>query len=410
MVVLGVLVLVLARGLPDISGVLPGTSSADATSLPSSPAAATAPSFAPVADAPDQHEPLQSKVAPPKPVKANNVDAVWINHPDGEQKKELERLVSLIGVDNQEVIKTATPKAESGDANYQYLLAAAHTNESSQYSRDPRGQSYLEKALYWYKEASALGHPMAQFNVGQFYRLAPGNVIQRDIDEAIRWYSMAADNPLSAGDAENELGRIYEYGEYKPKDIQRALDYYKTGAERGNAYAQNNYASMLYNGTAGPRNIPEATKWLQRAAEQDSTMAQLNLALAYKRGRVTGQPDYNNFLDWAHKAAKGGYIPAMIELGNFYRSGESGEINNKQAAAWFRQAALKKNPEGQFLFAEMYEQGLGVPRDSIQAYLYYSLAKEGSYAMATGSLDALSKKMSPSELDHAQKMVRALKE
>ena len=413
MVILGTLVLILAGGLPDLRSffaqpahnpVTPqtGLSPAPATHTPS-------PTFAPVDPAKNQNQPLQSKISPPKALKERDAP-VWINHPSAEQTKELEKLVTLVGVDNTEIIRIAKPKAEEGDANYQFILAEAYANTFYQNPKDPESASHLDKALYWYKESANLGHPYSQFEVGQFYRLAVGGHIQRDIDEAIRWYEMAASNPLSKGNAENELGRIYESGQFKTQNPEKALSYYKAGAMKGYYMAQSNYAAMLYNGAGVKRNIPESIKWLTLAAKQDYPVAQHNLALAYKRGRVTGKPDYVSFLDWAHKSARQGFLPAMVDLGNFYRSGEGGEVDNKQAAIWFRQAALKKNPEGQFLFAEMYEQGLGVPQDYIQAYLYYSLAKQSGYAMATGSLNALKVKMSPAQLDYAEKMVRALSE
>lgn len=407
MIFIGSLILFLVLGFPNLSKILDLFSfdKVQQQTKPSLEQQPASPNFSPIQDSPKQHEPAPSKVEISKPVHAVKFPRVWINNPSAQERTILERIADIVGIDNAKVIATVTDKAEAGDANYQYLLGLAYVNESSQKNNTKQ----FEKALYWYKEAGTLGHPEAQFEIAQFYRLGPGN-IQKDIQESIRWYEMAAANELSSGSADNELGRLYENGEFKPQDLKKAFEYYQQGANKGNSDAQSNLGAMLYNGTAGSQNIEQASIWVRKAADQGNAAAQFNLALMYKRGRITGKPDYNAFLEWAQRAAENSNINAMLEIGNYYREGEAGTVDHKLAAKWYRQAALKKNPRGQFLFAEMYEQGLGVPTDLIQAYIYYSLAQQGGFAMASGSLENLKLKMSPAQLDHAEKMMKALKE
>ena len=411
MIVIGALTLFLTQGFPEIPNIFSSPSNTPQTEQPIAQPAATqtAPNFAPVQDSAQQHEKAPSKAVISKPVTATNFPRIWIGNLTDEDKKKLEEISNLVGVDNTKVIEEATKKAESGDVNYQYLLAVSYINQASQLNQTPEKAAHFEKGLFWYKEAGIQGHPEAQTEVGKIYRLSAGTITQ-DIAESIKWYEMAAANPLGTGGAENELGRIYEAGQYKPKDLQKAFEYYKRGAEKGDSNAQLNVGSFYYNGSLGVRDLPKAFEWTKKSAEQGNPKGQFNLAIMYKRGRATGQPDYNSFLDWAQRAAEQNNIDAMLEIGNFYRSGESGSVDNKLAAKWYRQAALKKHPRGQFLFAEMYEQGLGLPQDYIQSYVYYSLAQQGGFAMASGSLANLKSKMSPAQLDHAEKMMKALKE
>jgi TPR repeat protein len=411
MVLIGSLILFLVQGFPSFSKLLDifNLRAGQQQTKPARATQAISPNFAPVQDSPKQHAAASSKVEISKAVQATKFPRIWINNPTPGQKKALDETADLVGVDNEKAIEIATEKADTDDVNYKYLLGVAFVNQGYQFKESKDKIRYFEKALYWYKEAGTQGHPEAQYQVAQLYRLGPGN-IQRDIQESMRWYEMAAINELGSGAAENELGRIYEKGESKPQDLKKAFEYYKKGAEKGDSNSQANLGAIYYNGTVGPRNIEQGNIWTRKAAEQNHSTAQLNLAILYKRGRVTGQSDYNAFLDWAQLSSEGGNIEAMLELGNFYREGAGGTVDHKLAAKWYRQAALKKNPRGQFLFAEMYDQGLGVPQDLIQAYVYYSLSRQGGFAMASGSLATLKLKMSPAQLDHAEKMMTALKE
>ena len=47
------------------------------------------------------------------------------------------------------------------------------------------------------------------------------------------------------------------------------------------------------------------------------------------------------------------------------------------AARWYRRAGLKGHRVAQLNLGELYQLGRGVPQDSVEAYLWYSLAAEG---------------------------------
>jgi len=334
--------------------------------------------------------------------KRGNVDFVWINNPDASERAALSAGIDLISVDNKKAIELLTPAAEAGNVNYQYLLAVIYATEAE---RTKKAANY-EKALYWYKECAALGHPKAQFEVGQYYKLAPGD-IPHDLNEAIRWYEMAAANPLSMGDAENELAVMYESGKGKPKDEKKAFRYYLQGAQRGNVLAQQSVAIYYFRGKIGAPDIKEAMKWITRAAEQGHAKSQLNLAKAYMKGYVTGAQDPEGFIRWAQKAAENDYIPAMLMLGHFYRQGDGGEIDNVKAAHWYEQAAAQNSPEGLFFFGQMFELGLGVPKDLTRAYFYYARSEGAGFPAAAVSQMQISDKMTPIQLDEAKKRAQA---
>ena len=62
----------------------------------------------------------------------------------------------------------------------------------------------IPKPFIWFRKAAEQGHPKAQYNLGVIY--AKGRGITKDMDEAKKWYSLAA----AQGDehAEKALLRI----------------------------------------------------------------------------------------------------------------------------------------------------------------------------------------------------------
>ncbi len=71
--------------------------------------------------------------------------------------------------------------AESGDANAQWMLGQAMLSPPA---TDPAA------ALVWLRRAADQGHPLAQRDLGLLYEAGLG--VERDLQEAYFWYSLAA--------------------------------------------------------------------------------------------------------------------------------------------------------------------------------------------------------------------------
>jgi len=343
---------------------------------------------------------------PPGKVAPFEFKKLWINSPDKATIQELEKASELISNFPGQAIALLTPKAETGDPNYQYLLGAAYMAQFHYALSDKEKKVQQDKALYWYKESGYQGHIGAQTLAGLYYWL---NL--HEIDKAITWFEMASASPFSDGQTDTFLGLIYVAGQDKPVDYKKAEEYFKRGAEKGFGVAQDRLGDMYYTGKAGIRDLKEAAKWTRKAAEHDDNyIAQYRLAEMYRLGQITGQPDFGQFEFWATKSAKANGAPAMLALGEFYHSGEGGSVDEKKAAKWLRQAALKKIPHAQFMLAQMYEEGRGVPQDFIQAYIYYRLAEDGNYPLPPATMKTLRAKMTSAQLTHAEKLMAVLKE
>ena len=65
-------------------------------------------------------------------------------------------------------------------------------------------------------------------------------------------------------------------------------------------------------------------------------------------------------------AAKGGYVPAMCDLGLCYENGDGVEEDLRHAVLWYRKSAEEGYAPGQCNLAVCYLNGNGVERDAVR--------------------------------------------
>ena len=73
-----------------------------------------------------------------------------------------------------------------------------------------------------------------------------------------------------------------------------------------------------------------------------------------------------------------------------------------KAPAYFRKAASLGFPQAQWELGHLYELGSVVPKDLVQAHLWYSLAFEGGYQDAGKSLKKIEGRLSQKELERSE--------
>ena len=161
---------------------------------------------------------------------------------------------------------------------------------------------------------------------------------------------------------------------YKSGDYATALREWTPLAEQGDAKAQYYLGGMYYQGHGVPQNKKTAVKWFTLAAEQGLVGAQYNLGGMYARGLGVPQDD-------------------------------------KTAVKWFKLAAEQGNARAQYNLGWMYVNGKGVPQDYIRTHMWWNLAASSGYKDAVSvrfhtSRDAVSKRMTPSQLETALRLAR----
>ena len=151
-------------------------------------------------------------------------------------------------------------------------------------------------------------------------------------------------NPI----AQNELAKMYFYGEGVKLDPSLALEWLQRAAEQGYVQAQNNLGVTYFSGEEGmQQDFSLALKWLQRATKQSYPPAQHSLGVMYFTGKGV-QQDSSSALQWFQQAAEWGFVPSQYNLGVMYDEGEGVEPSPSLALMWFRRAAEQGHAPAQY--------------------------------------------------------------
>ena len=119
------------------------------------------------------------------------------------------------------------------------------------------------------KARAEAGNAEAQFNLGWMY--SNGDGLEKNDQEAIRWYRLAAEQGHVS--AQLNLGIRYIVGYGLAQNYQEALKWFKLAAEQGNAHAQYEIGGMYQNGSGVVQNNSTAYMWYSVAAAQGNTLA-----------------------------------------------------------------------------------------------------------------------------------------
>jgi MYND finger/Sel1 repeat len=184
------------------------------------------------------------------------------------------------------------------------MLGMQHRDGTGGAKKDP-------KAAYGYfRRAAEKGSATAQDNLGDCYQHGWGTAV--DMDEAAKCYERAA----SAGFAlsQYKLGLILTGASGPssvPADPDRAFALLSAAANQGYGPAQLAVGRAYEEGLGVPRSLEQSAFWTRKAAMQDDTEAQRNLAGRYLQIAGASHGGSANAvvplaLFWARKAAAAG--------------------------------------------------------------------------------------------------------
>ena len=111
------------------------------------------------------------------------------------------------------------------------------------------------------------------------------------------------------------------------------------------------------------------------AAEENNPKAQLALSKLYS-GTLYGdfRRNYKKSFQWMEAAANQGNTDAEVEMAEMYIRGEVIPMNARKAKAWYEKAAAKDDLDGINGLARLYRYGSGVRKDQGKAFEYYQKA------------------------------------
>lgn len=161
--------------------------------------------------------------------------------------------------------------------------------------------------------------------------------------------------PSSALAEAEAVRSLKAYAAYKAGSYQEAYDIWLPLAEAGNTTAILNIANMYEQGQGRPADLERAAEWLRRGADLGDSRAQLYLGLAYEKGRGVAR-DNRTAARWFRAAAEQGDRDAQFNLGvmlaTAYGAGpeHAGDAEITEARRWLEEAAAGGHTDaGQFL-------------------------------------------------------------
>ena len=104
------------------------------------------------------------------------------------------------------------------------------------------------------------------------------------------------------------------------------------------------------------------------------------------------------------KSAEQGIAESQYNLGNMYYHGQGVTQDYKQAVYWWQKSAEQGYVGAQLNLGLMYAYGLGVIEDYVTARMWFNIS--GNPREASEEIDKLSKRMTPQQIEEAQRMAR----
>ena len=250
--------------------------------------------------------------------------------------------------------------------------------------------------------------------------------------------------------AQTLVGSMYNEGKGVPQDYKTAVKWYKLAAEQGDALAQNNLGAMyalghgviqdwVYAhmwGNIGASNGSERGAKVRDLAAKNMTPSQLETAkklarecirkkykgcesAGHQKGLTAAQSaDFQKGLTAYHS---GDYASAMREwtplaeqgdasaqtlIGAMYNEGKGVPQDYKTSVKWFKLAAEQGDADAQGNLGMMYAFGWGVLKDYVYAHMWGNIAAKNGNELGAKLRDDFEKKMTPSQLETAQKLAR----
>jgi TPR repeat protein len=89
-----------------------------------------------------------------------------------------------------------------------------------------------------------------------------------------------------------------------------------------------------------------------------------------------------------------------------YDEGHGVPQDYKEAVKWYRLAAEQGDAFAQYNLGAMYAEGLGVLQDYVLAHMWWNIAGSNGYEDAVKERNIVEKKMTPSQIEEAQRLTR----
>jgi eukaryotic-like serine/threonine-protein kinase len=256
-------------------------------------------------------------------------------------------------------------------------------------SGNPTPPSATPPSLADIIQAANRGDAEAENELGFMYATGADG-LPRDLTKALDWYRKAAAQGFAK--AEVNLGDMYFYGlGGLDKSYLDALSWYLKAAAQQNPGAEFRLGSMFEQGLGTAKDPQRAVEYYRQAADQNYPDAENVLGYLYETGNDGLKQDYQQAVEWFTKAADQGLRKAEKNLGDMYFRGLGvPAVDYKQAMQWYEKAADQGDGAAEYMLGYMYEKGLGIAPNDQTALDYYRKAAANGNVAAQRAVDRLS--------------------
>lgn len=208
--------------------------------------------------------------------------------------------------DESEAERWVASHAKHGNSDAQFILGLVLVGNSLK--SNPRQAEGVE----WIRKSAAQNNPSASAQMGEFYEYGWAG-IKADPFQALTYYRRAAD--LQNPQGESGLGRLYFSGMGGAvKDEIEAFKWFRLAADKGDLYAMNQVGLAYFRGAGGIQvDQAVAIHWFRKAAMGGWIDAEVNLAYAYEKGAGTDK-NLEEAAKWYNTAAQAGNEQAKLAL------------------------------------------------------------------------------------------------
>lgn len=310
-------------------------------------------------------------------------------------RSELYKLINAIRAQNLEEARQILGPLDNTDPNVQFFRALVLARTGDRVG-----------ATAAYAAPAAAGHTLAAFLLGEDYRSGQGGVAM-DKARAFELWKGACDAGLSKA-CFALAGTFYAGGEMGWRDDVKARTIFANLANSNHPASINWLGAFAYNGRGGmPHDYVSASRYFRRAAQLGDPIAMRNYYTMLRSGRGVDR-NIDEALIWLRRSADLGDIVSERILGQFLADGEEGTTPDPvRGAALLRKAAMNNDGLAQQALGELYDQGRGLPRDGVQAYVFYGLASFHGVATARAKMTALQERLGNDERARGERLLSA---
>ncbi|MBP7948406.1 MAG: sel1 repeat family protein [Verrucomicrobiales bacterium] len=343
----------------------------------------------------------------------------WLQRAEASDPEEAHYLLGLVSEASNDQPGAVANLTKAAEKNYlPAILQLGAKFMNAQATSAEAAAAGREEARKWFTKAMEAGAPVAKVNLGLIEETQ--GAAEKDktkqaefYKKALQFYQQAAASKVP--DAYNKLGYFYENGLGVEKSADKAYSYYKQGADAGLPISMYNVAVMSEEGRGvKEKNESEAVKLFTDAAKRGFGPAQLALGERYRAGKTGLDRDPIAAMAWIEKSAQSGNVVAQLELGNMLESGEAGFANLEAAAKIYLELARKGQPIAMFQLADMFQKGRGLKQDLAKAYGFMTAAAkilasdEKLGKQAADRLAELKKSMSAEQVKEGEAFLKEL--